>query len=78
MNQAVVLVLLLLLVSCIRTQESGITFAVGGAPAEFELWEGLIKEFELRTAIRVNLLKQPTDTDHGRKSRMCLSWSPRA
>ncbi len=39
-----------------------ITFAVGGAPSEFDQWERLAREFEGKTGIRVELLRQPTDT----------------
>ena len=39
-----------------------VTFAVGGAPAEFAYWERVVREFEGKTGIRVELLRQPTDT----------------
>jgi multiple sugar transport system substrate-binding protein len=39
-----------------------LTFAVGGAPSELDYWERLIREFEASTGIRVELLRQPTDT----------------
>ncbi|MBE0603862.1 MAG: ABC transporter substrate-binding protein [Deltaproteobacteria bacterium] len=39
-----------------------VTFAVGGAPAEFDHWERLVRVFERKTGIRVELLRQPTDT----------------
>ncbi len=38
-------------------------FAVGGAPAELDFWQELIAEFEKQTAIKIDLLRQPTDTD---------------
>ena len=40
-----------------------ITFAVGGAPAELDFWQELTAEFETQTGIKVDLLRQPTDTD---------------
>ncbi len=39
-----------------------VTFAVGGAPAEFDHWERVARDFEGKTGIRVELLRQPTDT----------------
>lgn len=39
-----------------------ITFAVGGAAAEFEFWEKIVKDFEAGTGIDVELLRQPMDT----------------
>jgi len=39
-----------------------VTFAVGGAPAEFDQWERIARDFEAGTGIRVELLRQPTDT----------------
>jgi multiple sugar transport system substrate-binding protein len=42
--------------------ETAVTFAVGGAPAEFDHWERVARAFEGKTGIRVELLRQPTDT----------------
>lgn len=39
-----------------------VTFAVGGAPAELDVWEEIAREFTDRTGTPVNLLRQPTDT----------------
>lgn len=39
-----------------------ITFAVGGAPAELDAWETIVREFTERTGVPVELLRQPTDT----------------
>ncbi len=39
-----------------------VTFAVGGAPAEFDQWERIVGEFGRKTGIRVELLRQPADT----------------
>ncbi|MEW6720252.1 MAG: ABC transporter substrate-binding protein [Thermodesulfobacteriota bacterium] len=39
-----------------------LTFAVGGAPAEFAHWERVARAFERETGIRVELLRQPSDT----------------
>jgi multiple sugar transport system substrate-binding protein len=39
-----------------------VTFAVGGAPAELDVWEAIVGEFTGRTGIPVELLRQPTDT----------------
>ena len=43
-------------------QAGTVTFAVGGAPAEFDHWERVARDFERTTGIRVELLRQPTDT----------------
>jgi trehalose/maltose transport system substrate-binding protein len=45
-----------------------LTFAVGGAPAEFDQWERVVREFEATTGIDVELLRQPTDTDLRRQA----------
>jgi len=39
-----------------------VTLAVGGAPAELDVWEWVAREFADRTGIPVRLLRQPTDT----------------
>lgn len=39
-----------------------ITFAVGGAAAEFDFWEKIVRDFEAGTGIDVELLRQPMDT----------------
>ncbi|NIA06348.1 MAG: extracellular solute-binding protein [Actinobacteria bacterium] len=58
------LLILLFLSGCGQKPESTtITFAVGGAPAELDFWQVLIGEFQDRTGIKVDLLRQPTDTD---------------
>ncbi len=62
-----VLLILPLLLSCSQTEENVVTFAVGGAPSELALWEELIKEFEEETSVRVNLMRQPTDSDQRRQ-----------
>ena len=57
---------MILFAGCRRTEEA-ITFAVGGAPNEIEFWETLVKEFTRQTGIKVNILRQPTDTDRRRQ-----------
>jgi len=57
---------MILFAGCRRTEEA-ITFAVGGAPNEIEFWETLVKEFTRQTGIKVNILRQPTDTDQRRQ-----------
>ncbi len=47
-----------------------VTFAVGGAPAEFDHWERVVRDFEGETGIRVELLRQPTDTGLRRQGLM--------
>ncbi len=64
---ALLLILLPVLASCNATGERELSFAVGGAPAELEFWEELIRDFETATGVRVNLIRQPTDTDQRRQ-----------
>lgn len=45
-----------------------ITFAVGGASADFEFWEELARDFGAGTGIDVELLRQPMDTGLRRQS----------
>lgn len=47
--------------------ENGITLSVGGAPAELDFWQSLVEQFEAQTNIRVDFLRQPTDTDQRRQ-----------
>jgi multiple sugar transport system substrate-binding protein len=53
-----------------KPADNTVTFAVGGAPAELEFWNELIKQFELQSGITVDLLRQPTDTDMRRQGLM--------
>lgn len=48
---------------CGKKGEQSVTFAVGGAPAELDFWRELTDEFEKQTGIKMDLLRQPTDTD---------------
>lgn len=43
--------------------DGGISFAVGGAPAEVDYWEQLAREFTAATDIPVQVRRQPTDSD---------------
>ena len=54
-------------VGCEKKETNVITFSVGGAPNEIVVWEKLISEFEVQTGIKVNILRQPTDTDQRRQ-----------
>jgi len=63
-----ILVIFLCLLSGCAKKELLLTFAVGGAPNEVDYWEELIREFEDKTHIKVELLRQPTDTDMRRQS----------
>ena len=51
-----------------RAEGKTITFAVGGASAEFDFWERLVRDFSAETGIGVELLRQPTDTGLRRQS----------
>ena len=48
-------------------QQNAVVFAVGGAPAELAFWEQLADDFERQSGIRIELLRQPTDTDQRRQ-----------
>jgi len=61
------ILLLFLLIGCTKKGERAIVFAVGGAPNEIDFWEDLIQEFEEEEGVRVNILRQPTDTDQRRQ-----------
>jgi multiple sugar transport system substrate-binding protein len=45
-----------------------ITFSVGGGSADFFFWEKLMRDFEAKTGIHVELLRQPMDTGLHRQS----------
>ncbi len=58
--------LILFFSSCFQ-EKKHLTFMVGGAPNEVDYWEKLIKEFYRKTHIKVELIRQPTDTDQRRQ-----------
>lgn len=58
-----VLCTLFLLPCCGRKGNDSVTFFVGGAPAELDFWQELVAQFEKQTGIRIDLFRQPTDTD---------------
>jgi len=68
MKKGLILILFLALfhVGC-RREESGVSFAVGGAPSEIAYWEILIADFENASGIPVTIIRQPTDTDQRRQ-----------
>ncbi len=77
--------LILLLIVCLtsfcgcdKKSAQYITFAVGGAPAELDFWQELIAEFETQTGIKVDLLRQPTDTDLRRQELVTSLRSKKA
>jgi multiple sugar transport system substrate-binding protein len=56
-------VLMLALLGCgQRDPVEGIVFAVGGAAAELAVWEQVAGDFEAQSGIRVNLLRQPANS----------------
>lgn len=60
---------LLFLLSAGNGAEAGrVTFAVGGAPSELDFWEKVVRDFEGKTGVSVELLRQPTDTGLRRQS----------
>jgi multiple sugar transport system substrate-binding protein len=50
-----------------RQREARLTFAVGGAPTELDVWEGLVRRFSEQTGIAVEMLRQPTDSSQRRQ-----------
>lgn len=54
-------------IGCSKKEEDVITFAVGGAPNEIEFWETLTAKFSDETGIKVEIFRQPTDTDQRRQ-----------
>jgi multiple sugar transport system substrate-binding protein len=52
---------------CRVSEEGVVTFAVGGAPAELDFWETIVEDFEHEHGIKVDLVRQPTDTDQRRQ-----------
>lgn len=63
----IILCLMIFVICCAKKEEKFITFSVGGAPNEIEFWEKIIKEFEKEKNIKVNIIRQPTDTDQRRQ-----------
>jgi multiple sugar transport system substrate-binding protein len=54
---------------CGRRSGSGeaLLFAVGGVPAELDVWERVASEFTASTGVAVELLRQPADSDQRRQ-----------
>jgi multiple sugar transport system substrate-binding protein len=48
-------------------EKNAVVFAVGGAPAELAFWEQLTDDFQKQSGIRVELLRQPSDTAQRRQ-----------
>ena len=53
--------------ACGQANDESVVFAVGGAPSEVAFWEELLVDFKRQTGIRVDLLRQPADTDQRRQ-----------
>jgi len=62
---------------CNKKPAQDITFAVGGTPAELDFWQQLVAEFETQTGIKVDLLRQPTDTNLRRQGLVASLRSSR-
>ena len=56
-----------LICACGTANKESVVFAVGGAPSEVTFWEELLQDFERQSGIRVELLRQPSDTDQRRQ-----------
>ena len=56
-----------LIFACSPADDKAVVFAVGGAPSEVSFWEELLRDFERQSGVRVELLRQPADTDQRRQ-----------
>jgi multiple sugar transport system substrate-binding protein len=56
-----------LIFGCSPANDKAVVFAVGGAPSEVSFWEELLHDFERQSGVRVELLRQPADTDQRRQ-----------
>ncbi|MGA1875971.1 MAG: ABC transporter substrate-binding protein [bacterium] len=71
--------LLSLFCGCARKEgEKVITFTVGGAPSEVEVWRHMARQFEDQSGLKVHLLRQPTDTDQRRQGLVVSLKSKKA
>ncbi|MFC1617040.1 ABC transporter substrate-binding protein [Candidatus Margulisiibacteriota bacterium] len=57
----------LFLFSCTAPDPNTITFMVGGAPNEITFWESICTDFTNQTGIKINLIRQPTDSNERRQ-----------
>lgn len=62
-QRGIYLALLLLAPAGCAEQEARLTFWVGGAPQEVAFWEELVAEFESRSGIAVEVIRQPAATE---------------
>lgn len=62
-QRGIYLALLLLVPAGCAEQEARLTFWVGGAPQEVAFWEELVAEFESRSGIAVEVIRQPAATE---------------
>ncbi|MBN2754715.1 MAG: ABC transporter substrate-binding protein [Candidatus Goldbacteria bacterium] len=60
---AVIFLILFIFISCNKAPKDTVVFSTGGAPAELAVWEEVIKDFTALTGIKVELNRQPTDSD---------------
>jgi multiple sugar transport system substrate-binding protein len=61
------LALAVLTASCTE-EKPQVTLMIGGAPAELDYWEEIVREFGETSGVQVSLMRQPTDTDQRRQS----------
>jgi multiple sugar transport system substrate-binding protein len=54
-------------ITCAKKDEHAVTFTVGGAPNEIDFWHQLVRDFESKSGVRVEIIRQPTDTDQRRQ-----------
>lgn len=65
-----------LICSCTFHSDADLTIALGGAPAEIDFWETIIREFENESGATIELLRQPSDTDQ-RRQQLIISLRAR-
>jgi multiple sugar transport system substrate-binding protein len=57
--------------------ERRLTFWVGGAPQEVDYWETLVGEFEVRSGVEVEVIRQPAATDQRKQGLVIALASQR-
>ncbi len=67
MRRLCLFIVLCLVWGCSGAPPENLSLAVGGAPAEIEVWEEVVRDFERATGVQVNLLRQPTDSNQRRQ-----------
>lgn len=67
---------LLFLIAGCSADERRLTFWVGGAPQEVDYWETLVEQYERRSGVRVEVIRQPAATEQ-RKQGLVIALAAR-